>query len=193
MTTSRWLMIAAFLIALIWYGELVYNLARPTLVSYAPVIAKQESLPQSYVRIPSLGILAPMTVAAQTNPMENKDWSVIRTALTKGVALSYTTPAFAETGLAFVTGHSSDGYPHAYASVFAPLGQIKEGDTFEVKVDDIVYEYTVIKKDVFAPTDIQRFTQLAPADTTKQRVALVTCWPVLTTRNRLVVLGERIK
>lgn len=193
MTYSRWLVIAALLIALIWYGELVYNLAKPTLVSYAPVIAKQQTLPPSYIRIPSLGVVAPMTVAAQTNPMENKDWNVIRQALTQGVALSYTTPTFNDAGLAFITGHSSDGYPHAFASVFAPLGQLNKDETFEIKVDGHVYTYTVVDKDVFAPTDIQRFTQLASSDSNKQRVVLVTCWPVLTTRNRLVIIGERTR
>lgn len=193
MTYSRWLVIAAFLVALIWYGELVYNLAKPALVSYAPIIGMHEALPASYIRIPSLGVVSPITVAAQTNPMENKDWSVIRKALTQGVALSYTTPAFGDANLAFITGHSSDGYPHAYASVFAPLGQIKPGDTFEIRVDGQVYTYTVVTKDVFAPTDIQRFTQLASSDSSKQRVVLVTCWPVLTTRNRLIVVGERTR
>ncbi|MEK7184016.1 MAG: sortase [Patescibacteria group bacterium] len=176
----------------LWNWSVIASLLRPTLVRQGivatPTVAQ---LTPNTVVYDSLGIVAPLTINAGTSPLIESDWSVIRTALTQGVSLAYDGDSFETTRLAFVTGHSSDATKHAYDSIFAPLGQAKPGDIFRIAVEDAVYQYRVDQIQELSPTSADAFLALQPTSG-PSRLALVTCWPPLTTKMRLVVLGERL-
>lgn len=175
---------------LIWQGALFLALLRPAFTQIG--IVSVPSMPSQGLTYARLGITAPVTVSAATSPLETQSWGQIRQALTQGVSLAFDGPTFTEARLAFLTGHSSDTYPHAYSTVFAPLGQSAIGDEFELRLAEQTSKYRVQDRQTLSPTATERFLALAPADGQPNRVVLVTCWPPLTTNQRLVVVGEQV-
>lgn len=185
-----WLVAALFIVlSAVWYWPLISQLLKPGLVQIGAI--KVEQPEQNGFIYERLGISSPLSVNSQTSPITEQDWSKISKDLRQGVSLAFEADSFKDAQLAFLTGHSSDTIRQPYASIFAPLGQAKIGDSFKVVVDDESYNYEVIDKIVISPAAVDQFRQLE--DDNIQRVALVTCWPPLTTANRMVVVGNLVK
>jgi LPXTG-site transpeptidase (sortase) family protein len=134
--------------------------------------------------IPSLNITVPIIWTQNANDFE-KD-------LPNGVVHYPGTAMPGDIGTSYISGHSSNyaWIKGSYNKVFATLNDLKQYDSFTIKVTDtagktIVYHYVVDSKAIFTATDQQQF-----ASTGKSTVALSTCWPVGTSQNRLVVFGE---
>ncbi len=174
-----------------WHGSLLASLLRPTLQAVHALPADTRPIGPDEFTYDRLGIRAPLSVDAGTSPLVESDWSKIREALMHGVSLSYGGEQFSDASLVFVTGHSSDTTSHEFDSVFAALGQAAVGDTFAFTVAGSQYRYQVVDKRQIRPWDTAAFEALAPADAS-HRVALVTCWPPLTTQTRMVVIGTRL-
>jgi len=181
----------------LWNAPLIATLLRPTMIQlslepHLNLYSVSTTSASPSISYPRLGVTAPLTINPQTSPMKSSDWDTIRRAPTQGVSLAFTTETFTQAPLAFVTGHSSDTTRHPYSTVFASLGQAKIDDTFYLAPGNgKQLTYTVKSVERFDPKDIGRFHALSPTSgDTPQRVALVTCWPLLTTWKRLVVLGE---
>lgn len=194
MTHKRLFLVLFIIIGLfcLWHSSLLLTLLRPTLIRQGVVrLQNVETAQDDRVTYGVLGIDAPLSVDAQTSPLVQSDWSAIRLALLHGTSLSYEGTDFASAPIAFLTGHSSDVTRHPYDSVFAPLGQAAVGDTFQVLVDHVQYQYRVISKEQIAPSNADAFLALSPTNSS-HRVALVTCWPPLTTKTRMVVVGQRL-
>ena len=143
---------------------------------------------------PRLYIDAPYTESAHTSPLDSEDWNNIRSALTQGASLNFAGASFDDSSFSYLTGHSSDTYPHPYSSVFAALGQAKPGDTFYVTGGDKIRKYVVKSTQVIEPTDLNAFSQasLTSGMGATQHIALVTCWPLFTSLRRMVVVGELV-
>lgn len=137
-----------------------------------------------------LGIAAPLIRQLEANPFAYADWSSLRTALRKGVSITVS-PFEGDKNTYYVIGHSSDVVPHQYSAVFASLKQASVHDTFKLTIDGQDIEYSVVESKVISPTDTRAFASLSNTDPQKERVVLVTCWPLFTTQDRLVVVGER--
>lgn len=185
------------LFILVWvsgYAPFLGALTKPKLVSLAHVPRADATTPQpqpdSFL-YPKLGISTPVQVSSGTSPLDYADWDKIRSALKEGVSLTFPEPRFTDASTIYITGHSSDIEPHAYAFVFAGLGQAAVGDTFSVWVEGKDYRYTVKEKHILAPTDVQGFARLEQAALGTQRALVVTCWPLLTSQKRLVLVAER--
>ena len=176
----------------IWHSSLLVSLLRPTLIRQGIVAnSPTDQTQDNQLTYESLGIHAPLSIDAKTSPLIQSDWATIRLALLHGVSLSYQGEKFDTASMAFITGHSSDTTRHSYDSVFASLGQASIGDMFSVNVDHQQYKFQVISKQQIAPSNADAFLALAPTDLS-QRIALVTCWPPLTTKMRMVVVGKRL-
>jgi len=177
---------------LLWNLPTVISLSTPFVVSLVPALEPQPAYgADSVFTYSRLGISAPISDQPDSSPLITSDWTAISKALHQGVALSYEGSSFTTAPLAFLTGHSSDYYPHPFSSVFAGLGAAKVGDTYVLDISGTSYSYTVMEKKVLNPADPAEFTALAPAPGQPQRVILITCWPVFTTTSRLAVVGVR--
>lgn len=93
-------------------------------------------------------------------------------------------------GNVFISGHSSyywwdDG---KYKTVFANLDSIEVGDEIAVGYNDKVFIYKVFEKVVVNPDDLGVVKQ----DTDKHRLSLMTCVPIGTNINRLIVRASLI-
>ncbi|MDR2336560.1 MAG: sortase [Candidatus Nomurabacteria bacterium] len=89
-----------------------------------------------------------------------------------------------------VSGHSSnDVFSNGqYKFIFSRLEKLEEGDTVYVNYNSVRHTYKIVRKEVVAPTDVAKLVY--PTD--KPMLTLITCTPVGTAKNRLLVTGEQI-
>ncbi len=93
-------------------------------------------------------------------------------------------------GNTVLSGHSSNDIIDQgnYKFIFARLDHLTNGDTIFVNYQGKRYTYTVTKKEVVKPTEV---TKLVYA-TDKPILTLITCTPLGTSLNRLLVTAEQV-
>ncbi len=136
------------------------------------------------LEIPSLNINVPV-IWTKTAKNFDKD-------LQTGVVHYPGTALPGQIGTTYISGHSSN-YAWAkgnYNKVFAKLGDLPDNTSFVMTVvdksgKDIRFHYVVTSRKEFAPTDQEQFK-----NTGDSVVALSTCWPIGSTKSRLVVFGK---
>lgn len=177
-----------------WYYPLVESAVKPPLArsGIAKALDPDQTPANNTLAYPQLGIESPIVLLPQTSPLNTSDWESLRTALRQGIGISYEGESFEDSRLVFATGHSSDTYPHKYASVFASLNQAQGNDVITLVIDNKKHDFKVIESKIINPTHVNEFKALEPAEGSPKRLVMVTCWPVLTTKNRMVVVAEEI-
>lgn len=119
--------------------------------------------------------------------------SSLNDAMNKGVAWFNIPGANAkpgEVGNFVLSGHSSNDWldPGDYKFIFARLEQLSQGDTIYVDYNSTRYVYSVSRTSVVQPTDVAALT--TPID--KPEITLVTCTPLGTALNRLLVFADQV-
>jgi sortase A len=121
------------------------------------------------------------------------DYDSQMAAMTKGVA-QFAIPGAnshpGQIGNTVIAGHSSNDLldPGDYKFIFAQLDRLNVGDTIYANYNSKRYTYSVTKKEVVKPTDVDKLVY----PTTKPILTLLTCTPVGTSVNRLLVTAEQI-
>lgn len=108
--------------------------------------------------------------------------------LEKGIVRYPGTAKPGEKGNSFIFGHSSN-YPWMkgeYNSVFALLDELSFGDEVIVYFNQKKYTYIIKEKKVVKPGNVK----ILDRDPEKKELSLMTCWPIGTTLNRLIVFAE---
>ncbi len=95
-----------------------------------------------------------------------------------------------QVGNTVISGHSSNDFIETgnYKFVFALLERLKPGDIFYLHYNGIRYTYNITKTRVVKPTDVSALVY----PTTKPEATLITCTPLGTALNRLLVTGEQV-
>lgn len=96
-----------------------------------------------------------------------------------------------EEGNSFIFGHSSN-FPWMkweYNDVFALLDNIVFGDEIIVYYNQKKYVYKIREKNIIKPGDVS----VLKRNKGKSEISLMTCWPVGTTLNRMIVVWELVK
>jgi len=90
-------------------------------------------------------------------------------------------------GNVFIVGHSSNyiWVKSDYNNVFAILDKLVKGDRIEVRYDGKSFYYDVIETKIVKPDQVEVLS-----NTNKEILSLMTCWPIGTTLNRMVVIAE---
>ena len=94
-----------------------------------------------------------------------------------------------EVGNAFIFGHSSN-YPwikSEYNDIFALLDNLQTDDEIIVFYNQKKYVYHVTDRAKVKPGDVKT---LESRDPTRKELSLMTCWPVGTTLERLIIFAE---
>lgn len=138
--------------------------------------------------IPSIGVDTPIVWDAIASSEAS-----LNAAMDKGVAWFNIRGANArpgEMGNFVVSGHSSNDWLDQgdYKFIFARLEQMKQGDPIYVNYNSVRYTYTVTRTQVVKPTEVSALQ----IGTDKPYITLVTCTPLGTALNRLLVFGEQI-
>lgn len=121
------------------------------------------------------------------------DYDSQMAAMQKGVAhfsISGANSRPGEMGNTVLSGHSSNDLfdPGDYKFIFAQLDRLTTGDTIYANYEGVRYTYVVTKKEVVKPTDVQALVY----PTTKPVMTLITCTPLGTSQNRLLVTTEQV-
>jgi len=91
----------------------------------------------------------------------------------------------------FIFWHSSN-FPWIawnYNDVFSRLWQVNKGDIVYSYYNQKRYKYKIVTKKVIKPNDVS----ILKRDKNKKELTLMTCWPVWTTLNRLILIWELIE
>ncbi len=91
----------------------------------------------------------------------------------------------------FIFGHSSN-FPWIawdYNDVFSRLGQVEVGDVVYSYYGQKKYKYKIKEKRVISPNDVS----ILKRDKNKSELTLMTCWPIGTTLNRLILIWEIVE
>jgi LPXTG-site transpeptidase (sortase) family protein len=97
-----------------------------------------------------------------------------------------------ETGNVFIFGHSSN-YPWIksdYNDVFALLDTLENGDEITIYYNQKKFTYRVTDRATVKPGDVKT---LESRDHTKKELSLMTCWPVGTTLERIIIFAELVE
>jgi LPXTG-site transpeptidase (sortase) family protein len=184
-----------------WTGEKVGNftVAIPTLEAKDQLVLRPDDgilgvtpVPSSIedrISIPSLEINAPL-IAPELGleALKSEDWNEleeeIRSSLLQGVVHYPGTANPGKKGNFFVTGHSSNVFweTSVWNTIFALLPQIEIGNEIVVTKDQREYTYIVTEIKEVSPKDVAVLSQ---GD--EHEMTIMTCTPVGTTLNRLVV------
>ena len=95
-----------------------------------------------------------------------------------------------QVGNTVLSGHSSnDLFDNGTSKfIFVALEKLEKNDTIYINYESKRYVYSVTKKEVVKPTDVQAL--IYPTD--KPILTLITCTPIGTSLNRLLVTAEQI-
>lgn len=96
-----------------------------------------------------------------------------------------------EIGTSFIFWHSSN-FPWMkgdYNDVFATLDNLVYGDEIIIYYNQKKYTYVIREKAVIKPGDVS----VLKRNKNKQELSIMTCWPIWTTLNRLIVTWEIIE
>src|SRR5680860_38759 len=121
------------------------------------------------------------------------DYDSQMTAMNKGVA-QFAIPGAdshpGQIGNTVIAGHSSNDLLDSgdYKFIFAQLDKLNVGDTIYANYSSKRYTYTVTKKEVVKPSEVNRLVY----PTTKPMLTLLTCTPIGTSINRLLVTAEQV-
>ena len=154
-------------------------------VSGASVI-KYDLTKPGRLSIPRLNLQVPLVWSASAAEFD-KD-------LSRGVVHYPGTAMPGEQGTIYVSGHSSDYIwkKNPYGQIFSQLNVLQPGDDVFVDVYDIegqthTYRYQVTVKNIYGPADQAQFI-----DNSTNKINLSTCWPIGTTKDRLVVSAVEV-
>ena len=149
------------------------------------------SPPDTRIVIPKLGKNIPILSVADDS-REQEDWNKlekdIQNALHDGVVHYPGTANPGQNGNVFITGHSSY-YPWddgQYKDVFAALHDLDVGDEYFIFYKGKKYKYIITTRKVVKPSDVSVLEQ----DTSKKISTLMTCTPIGTNRNRLILQAK---
>ena len=139
--------------------------------------------------IPSMGKNIPLVdIDTHSGVDFNNLEDVFMKELEKGVVHYPGTALPGDKGNAFIFGHSSN-YPWAqgsYNNVFALIDNLNGGDEIIVYYHQKKFTYIVREKKVIKPGDITSLDR----DPNARELTLMTCWPIGTTLDRILVFAE---
>ncbi len=93
-------------------------------------------------------------------------------------------------GNTVLSGHSSNDLfdPGAYKFIFSQLEKMQVGDTLYANYEGVRYTYIITKTEVVRPSEVNKLIY----PTNKPVLTLITCTPLGTALNRLLVTAEQV-
>ncbi len=145
--------------------------------------------------IPSLGIRAPV-LSPSRNFWDGRLWDLLEEQMQVGLRFGLVeyphSAAPGEEGALIIAGHSSPpdeaAAASAYGTVFARLPELQLSDTVTVHAGGSSFLYRVRSTRIVSPTE----TMILAQEQGSHILKLITCYPVGTTRDRLLVVAEYV-
>jgi sortase A len=143
--------------------------------------------PEPRLIVPKINVDVPVLYGV------GSDYNSQMAAMAKGVA-QFAIPGAdsrpGQVGNTVIAGHSSNDLfdSGSYKFIFAQLDKLNAGDTIYANYNSKRYTYIVTGKEVVKPTDVSKLVY----PTTKPILTLLTCTPLGTSINRLLVIAEQV-
>jgi len=161
-----------------YFWEVTYNKeTAQNLQTPPPFVATSEAK----LVIPKISVEAPISW--------NVDDSNLNQKLLEGVAHYQGTALPGELGNVFITGHSSyySWVRSPYKDVFALLDKLNVGDKIYIRYGEKTFTYQVASSKVVSPDKLEVLES-----TGDYSLTLMTCVPIGTNLNRLIVIAQQI-
>jgi LPXTG-site transpeptidase (sortase) family protein len=179
----------------------VYQQPTPATSTPKPVVAKTPTpkvagtkaptpAPQAYtLEVPALGINAPIIIEPSTTQ------GAIYKQLEKGVVHYGSSPLPGDYGTAIILGHSSSPqfYKGSYATVFAGLSKLAEGNEIKITRNGETFTYKITKTLTFSPKTVSDYELGEFSFTNTKSIILMSCWPVGTNYKRVAVKADLVQ
>jgi sortase A len=143
--------------------------------------AVDQSLSDFYLKIPKINVTAP--ILQNVDPANKSDYDE---KLADGVALMPKMALPGEKGNIFIYGHSSAVEHSSYEEIFAHLNDLNTNDEIDIKYNNRDFSYKVVSKKIVDKNDL---SVLDP--TPDETLNLMTCWPIGTNNQRLIISAKR--
>lgn len=138
----------------------------------------------NWIRIPSLSLHLPLALAPT---LEDKD--ILRT-LQVGVVRYPNGVSPGERGVVVVAGHSTgEPWKGPYRFAFLHAGKLRSGDVIAVDQNGMRYTYRVTGQRIINPS----LTPFLDSTADHPRLSIISCWPLWTTQQRLVIDAELVE
>ena len=143
--------------------------------------------PEPLLIIPKINVDVPVAYDI------GNDYNSQMAAMTKGVA-QFAIPGASshpgQIGNTVIAGHSSNDLFDTgdYKFIFVQLDKLVAGDTIYANYQSKRYTYAVTGKEIVKPDDVSKLVY----PTTKPILTLLTCTPIGTSLNRLLVIAEQV-
>lgn len=162
-----------------------YRFMKPvsaTNVSIEPTVTNPDARPQLF--IPKLNLTAPIITSERSY-----DQAKVQLALQKGVVQYGASADPGQVGNLVVIGHSSGQLwaPGDYKFVFTLLDKLANDDRIFIDFKGKRFIYRVTTMKIVPPTDL---SVLQP--TGEPRLTLITCTPVGTSKDRLIIIARQV-
>jgi LPXTG-site transpeptidase (sortase) family protein len=148
---------------------------------------------ENRILIPRIGKNIPLVdVNHDMDASPGKMHEVFMEELRKWVVRYPDTAKPGEVGNVFIFGHSSN-FPWVkseYNDVFALLDTLKDGDEVILFYNQKKYTYKITDRAIVKPGDVK---VLNSRDHTKKELSLMTCWPVGTVLERIILFAELVE
>jgi len=137
---------------------------------------------EARLAIPKISVEAPIAWNIDDNQLNQK--------LLEGVAHYIGTALPGEKGNVFITGHSSyySWVRSSYKDIFALLDKLNVGDKIYIRYNQKTFTYSVVSTKVVSPDKLEVLNQ-----TSDNILTLMTCVPIGTNLNRLIVTAKQIE
>ena len=150
-----------------------------------PTVTLTKVSAENKLIIPKLNVDVPINFGIST--------SEVMEAMNHGVAhyrINWASAYPGEVGNFVVMGHSAgDIYSgNQYKFIFSGLERLEVGDIIYVHYNSVRYTYKMVGSEIIWPTEVSKLV----IDTDKPMMTLVTCWPLGTSRQRLLISAEQI-
>jgi sortase A len=192
--------LTAALVVLLLFSFLQYN--RAIIATVNAYVTPGEMDPQNIVVDPNASLQVgpePKVIIPKINVNVPVDYTATPDQASQLKAMENGTAYFGipganskpgQVGNTVIAGHSSNDFIDngQYKFVFAPLDRLKPGDIIYLNYEGIRYTYSVTKLTVVKPTDVSALVY----PTTKPELTLITCTPLGTALNRLLVTAEQV-
>lgn len=136
--------------------------------------------------IPKISVATPI-VRPHSSAMND-----ILAGLEEGVGLYPGSDEPGKLGRGVLLGHSSRAswYRGNYATIFALLNKLEEGDSFYISRGNTQYRYRVFSKKILTPSETNELLDDNPRES---EIDLITCHPIGSASKRTVIQGTLVK
>ena len=143
---------------------------------------EKEEIGEFVLKIEKIGVEA--LVIRGVDPTDEEEYNKY---LLNGVLHMTGTALPGEVGNVFIYGHSSSKDSRLYGRIFTDIYKLDSGDIIEVYFNNEYYFYEVFEQKVVEKTDL---SVVKPTD--EEVLSLMTCWPIDTDDQRMIVLAKRV-